>query len=128
VKFVAIGSKLVYLRIVLGGTAASHTFSGVGGGHFLSRSRISDIKAALRDRTNSAALLSLTLSLAVTLVNALMLVSLAIDISAGRSDTALGVFFRFQVTDFDCLFGFFSLCHFIFLPIYLGCFLVVLCQ
>ena len=35
VKFVALGPKLVYLRIVLGGTAASHTCSGVGGGHFL---------------------------------------------------------------------------------------------
>jgi hypothetical protein len=34
-KFVAIGSKLVYLPIVLGGTAASHTYSGMGGGHFL---------------------------------------------------------------------------------------------
>ena len=32
--------------------------------------------------------------------------------------TALGVFFRFQVTDFDLRFGFFSLCHFIF-PSYL---------
>ena len=33
-------------------------------------------------------------------------------------DSALGVFFRFQVTDFDRLLGFFSLCHFIF-PSYL---------
>jgi hypothetical protein len=32
--------------------------------------------------------------------------------------TALGIFFRLQVTDFDRLLGFFSLCHFIF-PIYL---------
>jgi len=34
------------------------------------------------------------------------------------SDPALGVFFRFQVTDFDRLLRFFSLCHFIF-PSYL---------
>jgi hypothetical protein len=27
---------------------------------------------------------------------------------------ALGIFFRFQVTDFDRFLGFFSLCHFIF--------------
>jgi hypothetical protein len=32
--------------------------------------------------------------------------------------SALGVFFRFQVSDFDPRFGFFSLCHFIF-PSYL---------
>jgi hypothetical protein len=31
---------------------------------------------------------------------------------------AFGVFFRFQVTDFDRFLGFFSLCHFIF-PSYL---------
>src|SRR6266550_7089559 len=27
-------------------------------------------------------------------------------------DPALGVFFRFQIPDFDLFFGFFSLCHF----------------
>jgi hypothetical protein len=32
--------------------------------------------------------------------------------------TALSIFFRLQVTDFDRLLGFFSLCHFIF-PSYL---------
>ena len=30
-----------------------------------------------------------------------------------QDESALGVFFRFQVTDFDLCFGFFSLCHFI---------------
>jgi hypothetical protein len=39
-KFVAIGSKLVYLPIVLGGTAASHTCSGVGGGDFFYREEV----------------------------------------------------------------------------------------
>jgi len=33
-------------------------------------------------------------------------------------DPALGVFFRFQVADFDRQLGFFSLCHFVF-PSYL---------
>ena len=41
---------------------------------------------------------------------------------------ALGVFFRFQVSDFDRLLGFFSLCHFIFPSYLFGLFLVVLCQ
>jgi hypothetical protein len=36
--------------------------------------------------------------------------------------TAPGVFFRFQVSDFDRFLGFFSLCHFIFLAIYFGLF------
>ena len=35
-----------------------------------------------------------------------------------ENDPTFGVFFRFQVTDFDLRLGFFSLCHFIF-PIYL---------
>ena len=39
---------------------------------------------------------------------------------------ALGVFFRFQIPGFDLSFGFFSLCHFIFLAIYFGLFVVVL--
>ena len=46
-----------------------------------------------------------------------MLGSLAIDIPAGRDSTALGVFFRFQVSDANLLLRFFSLCHFIFLSI-----------
>ena len=37
---------------------------------------------------------------------------------SGRDSAALGIFFRFQVTDFDRLLAFFSLCHFIF-PSYL---------
>src|SRR3954464_577743 len=97
-----------------GGNSRPLRPSGVGGGHFLIKNQHLRYRAALRDRTNSAALLSLTLSLAVTLVNALLLVTLAIDIPAGRDSTALGVFFRFQITDFDCRFGFFSLCHFYF--------------
>jgi hypothetical protein len=31
----------------------------------------------------------------------------------GRPGSSFGVFFRFQVTEFDLLFGFFSLCHLI---------------
>jgi hypothetical protein len=49
------------------------------------------------------------------------LVLVAADLVVRRPthhNAALGVFFGFQVTDFDCFFGFFSLCHFIF-PSYL---------
>jgi hypothetical protein len=54
VKFVANGSKLVLvasklLKIVLGGTAASHTRSGVGGGHFLIKKSDHRCRAAVRD-------------------------------------------------------------------------------
>jgi hypothetical protein len=34
---------------------------------------------------------------------------------------AFGVFFRFQVSHFDCRFRFFSLCHFVFPSYLLGC-------
>jgi len=49
---------------------------------------------------------------------------------AGDHKTALGVFFRFQVTDFDLCFGFFSLCHFIFsiLFVWVVCRCVVFCD
>jgi hypothetical protein len=40
-----------FLTIVLGGTAASHTCSGVGGGHFLIKKSADRHKAALGDRT-----------------------------------------------------------------------------
>ena len=46
------------------------------------------------------------------------LVTLDVTARVGCHYTALGVFFRFQVADFDRLLGFFSLCHFIF-PSYL---------
>src|SRR3954453_2509024 len=45
--------------------------------------------------------------------------------AAGGHSTALGIFFRFQVTDFD-RFGFFSLCHFYF-PSYLFGLFVLCC-
>jgi hypothetical protein len=65
-------------------------------------------------------LLSLTLYVEVSLVSlaTLNIATAALGRSAGGDSTALGVFFRFQVTDFDRLLGFFSLCHFIF-PSYL---------
>jgi hypothetical protein len=49
------------------------------------------------------------------------LVLVAADLVVRRpihDDSAFGVFFWFQVTDFDRFLGFFSLCHFIF-PSYL---------
>ena len=39
--------------------------------------------------------------------------------------SSFGVFFRFQVADFDLLFDFFSLCHFIFVRSYLSGLFVV---
>jgi hypothetical protein len=39
-----------------------------------------------------------------------------------KDESALGVFFWFQVTDFNCFLGFFSLCHFIFPSYLLGLF------
>ena len=80
-------------------------------------SREKEKKNRRRDRTNSAALLSLTLYMEVSLV---MLATLDVTARAdvGCHHTALGVFFRFQVSDFNRRLGFFSLCHFIF-PSYL---------
>ena len=54
VKFVAFGSKLVYLAIVLGGTAAPYARRVWGAVTFWSRSLITRFRPALRDRTNSA--------------------------------------------------------------------------
>jgi len=42
-----------------------------------------------------------------------------------RDDSAFGVFFWFQVKDFDSFLGFFSLCHFIFPSYLFGLFFVV---
>ena len=53
------------------------------------------------------------------LVAALVLV--AADLVVPRpihDEAAFGVFFWFQITNFDCFIGFFSLCHFVF-PNYL---------
>ena len=49
----------------------------------------------------------------------ILLSRLGVDFGTDVLDySALGVFFRFQVSDFDRYLGFFSLCHFIF-PSYL---------
>jgi hypothetical protein len=50
-------------------------------------------------------------------INAVMILlsRLGVDFGTDVLDyPALGVFFRFQVADFDGQLGFFSLCHFIF--------------
>jgi hypothetical protein len=53
----------------------------------------------------------------------ILLARLGVDLGTYALDyPALGVFFRFQVSDFDARLGFFSLCHFIFLAIYFGLF------
>jgi hypothetical protein len=54
----------------------------------------------------------------------LMLTSALLPALSEKHKTAFGVFFRFQVTDFDLFFGFFSLCHFIFLSYLFGLFVV----
>ena len=90
-----------FSKIVLGGTAASHTCSGVGGGHFLVTKFLN-----LNDRaqgSNQGAVLSLGARTAT---------QLAVSV-----ESALGILFRFQIPDFDIffrlfgLFAFFSLCH-----------------
>jgi hypothetical protein len=63
----------------------------------------------------------LTVLWAAYAVNALMILlpRLGVDVGTDVLDySALGVFFRFQVSDFDPRLVFFSLCHFIF-PSYL---------
>jgi hypothetical protein len=62
-------------------------------------------------------------------VGALNAVTLLVRLGADVNDyAALGIFFRFQVTDFDLCFGFFSLCHLFFLSYLFGLFVVVLCS
>jgi len=70
-------------------------------------------KEKLHMRSNhNAALLSLTLTVAAA--GTLYLVTL--------DAMALAIFFRLQVTDFNRLLGFFSLCHFIFYYLFIfGC-------
>jgi hypothetical protein len=121
-KFVAFGSKLVYLPIVLGGTAASHTCSGVGGGHFFIREVGSQIQNRPAGSNQGAAL---TLSLFAGALDGAFDGAFdgALD-GACIVHAALGIFFRFQITDFDvfCLF-----LHFVIYPL-LACWLFVLCQ
>lgn len=58
-------------------------------------------------------------------VAALVLVLAALVVRGPiKDDSAFGVSFWFQVTDFDRFLGFFSLCHFIF-PSYLFCLFLV---
>jgi hypothetical protein len=80
-------------------------------------SREKDKEKPHKRSNHHAALLSLTLYLPVSLVKLATLDLVTLDATA-RADvgchTAFGIFFRLQVTDFDRLLGFFSLCHFIF--------------
>ena len=68
------------------------------------------------------------LQVLLVLVAALVLVAVLAKALVAADGPALGVFLGFQVTDLDRFLGFFSLCHFIFLAIYLGCFSLCLCQ
>jgi len=60
----------------------------------------------------------------VAALNVLVVALKVLIVRPIKDDSAFGVFFWFQVTDFDRFLGFFSLCHLIFLAIYLGLFLV----
>jgi hypothetical protein len=77
-------------------------------------------KGNLHKRSNHNAALLLTVAAAGTLylvtldAMALAMTRDAHVIADVAGHTALGIFFRLQVTDFDRLLGFFSLCHFIF--------------
>ena len=90
-----------------GGNSRLSYPSGVGGGHFLIKSRITDIEPHYGGGTNSA------VPNPVTGHRSRLVWGL------GRS-AALGAFFRFQVPDFNPFLGFFSLCHFYF-PFSLVC-------
>ena len=89
--------------------------SGVGGGHFLIKKSDNGRKAAGWDRTVTRFLKLIDLRSAPCLwASWLMAGARRLVGWAEKRNTAFGVFFRFQVTDFDRRFGFFSLCHFIF--------------
>ena len=85
-------------------------------------SREKDKEKPHKRSNHNTALLSLTLTVAaagtlylVTLdAMALAMTRDAHVIADVAGHTTLGIFFRLQVTDFDRLLGFFSLCHFIF--------------
>lgn len=81
--------------------------SGVGGGHFLIKKSDHRYIAALRDRPTVRFLTMLSATGAVE----------SRDL---RRKAALGIFFRFQVRDFNLFHGFFSLRHFYF-PFSLVC-------
>jgi hypothetical protein len=90
-----------------GGNSRLSYPSGVGGGHFLIKSRITDIEP--HDGAEPTVRF-------LTLLRATAAVGSG---GLGRS-AALGAFFRFQVPDFNPFLGFFSLCHFYF-PFSLVC-------
>jgi hypothetical protein len=79
-----------------------------------------------RDRTNSTALLSLTLYLAISLVKlaTLDLVTLEVTVRADVGcHTALSIFFRLQVADFDIRFLFLvsHICYLSFVGLFVDC-------
>jgi hypothetical protein len=123
--------SLAIYFVVLGGNSRLSYLLGCGERSFFDQNPITDIEPHYGIEPTMRFFLSLTLYMEVSLVMLATLDLATLDVTA-RADagchTALGVFFRFQVSDFDCLLGFFSLCHFIFLAICLGYFSLVLCQ
>jgi hypothetical protein len=115
VKFVAIGSKLVYLDDCSGGNSRlSYPARVWGAVIFWSKSRITDIDPHYGIEPTVRFLTLLPVRSLLDAV-ATLLTRLGTDLGTDVRDyAALGVFFWFQVSDFDRCLGFFSLCHFIF--------------
>jgi len=99
------------LEAVLGGTAASHACSGVGGGTFL-------IKKLGESSESRAGNLRRHRGIEPKHYSGNLRMRRAIAAASPVARASFGIFFRFQVADFDFFlgfFGFFSLCHFQFL-------------
>jgi hypothetical protein len=90
-EFRLIASK--FLTIVLGGTAALHTCSGVGGGHFLIT------KSSRGDRTNSATLIFSWFSFAPPFLFSFFVGLYFVSNAEGHLPPALNVLFWNQVVE-----------------------------
>ena len=83
-------------------------------------------KNRTRDRTNRAALLSLTLYLVISLVKLATLELVTLDVTVGADvggHTALSIFFRLEVADFDIGFLFLvsHVCYLSFCGLFVDC-------
>jgi hypothetical protein len=103
-----LGCDCEMLEAVLGGTAASHACSGVGGGTFL-------IKKLGESRESRAGNLRRRRGIEPKTRPFVLRPGRSVAAASPVARASFGILFRFQVADFDLLFGFFSLCHFPFL-------------
>ena len=108
-----------------GGNSRLSYLLGCGGRSFFDQKRADKSRTTGLNQRCGPLILSLA-----SLVNGLLVTlgdsDVAESIAPRWNPTALGVFFRFQVWDFDFFLGFFSLCHFIFPN--LGWFVALLCR